>query len=165
MFRWRTITLLILVLMAGCGFKLRGSFDLPPWFNHISLTNLSADKDLVRIVKKQLQGAGVHIVPGDARTAVQLVIIKDNLQQQITGISSSTTPRQYRLIYSAYFSMLKNNKMLIPSTKVVVTRQLTINNDRILGSNFEESTLYHEMRQDAAAQIINRLSRALSHAD
>ncbi|MDF1928913.1 hypothetical protein PGH45_00900 [Legionella pneumophila] len=40
-----------------------------------------------------------------------------------------------------------------------MSRQLTVNNDRILGSNEEQALLVSEMRRDAAIQIINRLNR------
>ena len=42
---------------------------------------------------------------------------------------------------------------------VTVSRQLTVNNDRLLGSNEEETVLISEMRREAVIQIINRLSR------
>ena len=50
-----------------------------------------------------------------------------------------------------------NGKEIIPTTTITTTRQLTINSNRILGSNFEENTLKHEMRKDAVIQIIDRI--------
>ncbi|WP_241969426.1 hypothetical protein [Legionella sainthelensi] len=56
--------------------------------------------------------------------------------------------------------MLKTRKgqELTPPSRVSVSRQLTLNNDRILGSKDEESILIGEMKQDAVTQILYRLS-------
>ena len=84
------------------------------------------------------------------------------MQQTISSVSSSTTPRQYQLIYTVHFKLQQaNGEEVIPTAYIVVTRQITINSNRILGSNDEEEHSKSEMRQDAVIQIINRLSRSM----
>ena len=95
----------------------------------------------------------------------------------MTNVSASQTPRQYLLLYSVQFTLISSGGVTImPSTHIIITRQFTLNNDRILGSNYEEMTFKREMEREAAAQIISRLSTAkeitlpkkssqVSHAD
>ena len=47
----------------------------------------------------------------------------------------------------------------IPSTAVVLTRDITFNN-QVLAKETEEGQLYAEMRADMVQQIIRRLARA-----
>ena len=90
-----------------------------------------------------------------------MIIEKDSLTKQITNVSASTTPRQYILLYSVQFSLQKKNGLtVLPSSTIVISRQFTLNNDRILGSDYEEMTFKREMIREAASQIINRLSTA-----
>lgn len=156
----RLAILLMVICIAGCGFKLRGWADMPAWLNNVAIIVQEAHRDLIPKLKDQLEGYGVHIAD-PAHADFLLVIENDSIKQQITSISASTTPRQYQLIYMVQFSLINKitGKPIISSGHVLVTRQLTVNNDRILGSDSEGSTINAEMRRDAVMQIINRISR------
>ena len=157
------ITVLILILlMNGCGFHLRGMIDIPPWLNNVSIVvQQQAHQDLVSLLKNQLQSYNIPVNDDPNLAAYWLVIESDTIQQQISGISSSTTPRQYQLIYTVSFKLQRAKaEDLIPLSNVIVIRQVTINGDRILGSNEEEALLKDEMKREAAIQIINRMSRS-----
>ncbi len=49
-------------------------------------------------------------------------------------------------------------RFLLPPTTVTSTRLLTVNSDRILGSNDEEQHFSAEMQADVAGQIMHRLT-------
>ncbi len=132
---------------------------MPKWLNNVAITIQDAHRDLGPIIKSQLEAYNIHVNPNAALADYLLILESDAIQQQTTNIGASTTPRQYLLIYVAQFSLVKKGVVVIPSTNVSVSRQLTVNNNRILGSNFEEMQLTKEMRRDAAMQIINHLSR------
>ncbi len=154
------ITLFVLCL-AGCGFHLRGMVDMPPWLNNIAIILQEGHPDLGPLLQEQLQAYNINVVDGPSLASYWLFIESDNFQQQITSVSSSTTPRQYQLIYTVRFKLQsRDGKELISATPVVVTRQITVNSDRMLGSDEEEAITKHEMRRDAAMQILNRLGRS-----
>ncbi|MCE3045004.1 LPS assembly lipoprotein LptE [Legionella sp. 16cNR16C] len=152
-----------IILLAGCGFKLRGTYEIPSWFNNVALINQGAQPDLHLQLKDQLQSYGIRVLPSAKGSSFMLILEKDTIQEQITSVGASTTPRQYQLIYTAVYSLIKTNgEPLLSSNQVTVTRQLTVNNNRILGSNAEETLIYSEMRRDAAMQIMNRINRKLN---
>lgn len=133
---------------------------MPSWINNIAIVIQDAHRDLGPPLKEQLQAYNINVNPDVTKADYLLIIESDGIQQQITNVSASTAPRQYLLIYDVKFTLVKTKgRVIIPSVGVSVTRQLTINNNRILGSNFEEAQLSAEMRRDAATQIINRISR------
>ncbi|KTC75246.1 rare lipoprotein B [Legionella birminghamensis] len=159
----RYVLIPLLFLLAGCGFKLRGSFDIPSWFNNVALINQGAQPDLHLQLKDQLQSYGIRVLPNAKGSSFMLILEKDSIQEQITSVGASTTPRQYQLIYTVHYSLVKTNgEPLMSSNQVSVTRQLTVNNNRILGSNAEETLIYSEMRRDAAMQIMNRINHKLN---
>jgi LPS-assembly lipoprotein len=120
-----------------------------------------AHRDLEPLLKEQLQSYHVQINPDPTSAHYWLILEKDDVQQHITSVSSSTTPRQYQLVYQVQFKLQQaKGKEMLPSSFIVVSRQVTINSNRILGSNEEEALLKMEMRREAATQIIYRLSRA-----
>ncbi|WED44161.1 LPS assembly lipoprotein LptE [Legionella cardiaca] len=151
---------LVITLLASCGFHLRGIADLPGWLNNIAIVIQDAHHDLQNLLKDQLEAYKISIT-NPAQANYLLIVEKDGFHQEITNISASTAPRQYLLIYDVQFSLTQaKGRPLISSSHVFVTRQITINNDRILGSDAEEALLKSEMRADAAMQIVNRLSQA-----
>ncbi len=156
----RHLLIVLIALLSGCGFHLRGFNDMPRWLNNIAITIQDAHRDLGPVLKNQLDSYNIRVNPNPSEADYLLIVEMDGIKQQITNVSASTVPRQYLLIYFAQFTLVKKKGgVIIPSTQVSVTRQLTVNNNRILGSNFEEMQLTMEMRRDAAMQIINRLSR------
>lgn len=155
----RSYLLLLIVSLTACGFHLRGMVDMPSWLKNVAIITEDAHRDLLPLLKDQLQAYNIAVSATPAQADYWLIIEKDNYQQQITNIAASTAPRQYLLLYSLQFSLrTKQGKALISSAMVSVTRQLTVNNDRILGSNSEEALMASEMRRDAVMQVINRLS-------
>jgi LPS-assembly lipoprotein len=152
--------ILLLALLAGCGFHLRGMNNVPPWLNQVAVIVQEGHQDLGHWLKEQLEAYKISVPTDSALANYWLIIEKDGYRQEITNVSSSTAPRQYLLIYDVQFSITnRKGRLIIPSSHVIITRQVTINNDRILGSDAEETLLKNEMRQEAAMQIINRLSQ------
>jgi LPS-assembly lipoprotein len=157
----RLIPLMLAFLLSSCGFHLRGMMHIPIWLNNIAIIIKNNDKQLLSILKTRLEGYTIQVNPDPALAKYWLVINQEVVQRQIISVGSSTNPRQYTLLLTLEF-MLQTSKgqiIKIPRT-VSVTRQLTINNDRILGSTDEENILISEMKQDAVTQIINQLSHS-----
>lgn len=154
-------TLTAVLSLSACGFHLRGSMNIPKWFNNISIINPASDKELLAKLKLQLQRYHICISPNPASAKYWLIINNPQFHQQIISIGASTNPRQYQLIMRVTF-LLKDNhgRIIIPEKQISISRQLTINSDRILGSNAEETTFITEMKQDAAIQILNLITHS-----
>ena len=152
-----------MVLLSACGFHLRGLMDKPLWLDRVAVVLEHADRDLQALLLEQLKANAVRVCADPSQARYWLIVEQEDLRQHITSISSSTTPRQFQLVYSVRFRLQDpKGAPKIASQAVVVTRQLTVNSDRILGSNFEEATLDHEMRREASVQILQRLSQQRS---
>ncbi len=154
----------MLMILPSCGFHLRGMADMPTWLNDVAIIIQNANRDLGPLLQKQLEAYHILVTSNPSEAHYWLVIEQDGVEQQITSVSSSTTPRQYQLIYNVRFKLQKKHGQdLIPSSRIVVTRQLTINSNRILGSNDEGTILQVEMRRDAAIQILDRIANSSLH--
>jgi len=157
----RVLFILVLTLtQASCGFHLRGFIEMPKWINNIAIVLQHAHRDLGPLLKKQLEAYHIRVLEDPLAASYVIIIEHDDVEKNIVSISSSTTPRQYQLTYTVQFIVQDaQDKIVLPSSKVISTRQITINSDRILGSTDEEEKFKREMREEAALQIINRLSR------
>ncbi|MGQ3889516.1 LPS assembly lipoprotein LptE [Legionella sp. CNM-1927-20] len=156
----RLVLFLFIIFLTGCGFKLRGYVEMPTTLNNVAILIRGTHQDLGPMLKDSLQAYKIHVTDNVSQASYLLILERDAIQQQITSVSASTNPRQYLLIYTAQYSLLKSGgEKVITSRTVTSSRQLTVNNNRILGSDSEEVMLYHEMRQDAVRQIIYQLSQ------
>jgi LPS-assembly lipoprotein len=151
-------------VLSGCGFHLRGMTEVPPWLSPIALVFQNTDQNLASQITRQLQANHIHVIENTAAAQYLLIIDQDQFQQQISSISSSTTPRQYQLIYTVHFRLQQiNGPELLPLSPVIVNRLITMNSERILGSTNEAEQTKQEMQRDAAIQIMDRLGR-IDHA-
>jgi LPS-assembly lipoprotein len=157
--RWITL-LLLSASLCGCGFQLRGFHQEPVWLARVAIIVNSAEFDIQHQLAEGLRGVNVLVSPDPSQASYWLIIEQDKVEQQITSISSSTTPRQHALQYTVLYKLQRaNGQELIPETVVKVSHQWTENSDRILGSNDEAETIKHEMRQEAVTRIIHQLSK------
>lgn len=148
----------LILFLSSCGYHLRGMIEVPPWLTHVALISKENNLEFAALLKEQLRAYHIKIIPDPDLAEYWLVINPVSYHKQIVSIGSSTNPRQYQLLLSVSFLFqTQKAKVLIPERFITVTRQLTVNNDRILGSDDEERTLISEMKQDAVIQIINRL--------
>lgn len=157
-------TLALLLLLSACGFKLRGMANFPPWFTSLAIVGSNTSHDLTQSLQSRLESYKISVLRNSDAAPYWIVIQDESSKQQITAVSSTTIPRQYQLTYKVRYELIhaKGGKPIIPSTAVTATRQLTVNNDRILGSDNEEALLYDEMHDEAALLIISQLSHQLS---
>lgn len=154
------LPLLLALLLSACGFHLRGVIDIPKWLNNVAVISKDGNKDLLSKLKTQLEGYKIDVNPEPALAKYWLIINRSTINQQIVSIGASTNPRQYQLIMTTEFMLQTPKGQIIKAPSLVsVTRQLTVNNDRILGSNQEQAILIGEMNQDTVIQIINKISR------
>ncbi|MFI4918275.1 MAG: LPS assembly lipoprotein LptE [Legionellales bacterium] len=150
--------LLISLLLSACGFHLRGMIDVPKWLTNVAISSKSNDLEFVSMLKSTLEGYHIEVNPEPALAHYWLIINHVTYQRQIVSVGASTNPRQYQLTLSVgYMLQTRKGQIIKASRQVSVSRQLTVNNDRILGSNDEETILINEMRQEAVVQLINRL--------
>lgn len=148
------------LLLSACGFHLRGLVDVPTWISPIFISSHVDSKELVTFLKTQLEANNIQVRTNPSQASYWLIINSLDIQQQIVSIGASTNPRQYQLILRVGFELqTSKGEMVSPARVIAVNRQVTINNDRILGSNNEEAILVQEMKKEAVIQIINSLSR------
>ncbi len=150
---------LLVTFVASCGFRLRGLDDSPKWLRAgVAIVVENAAHNWEKLLREPLEASDIRVVDDPKKAPYWLIIKKEKLTRTINSVSSSTTPRQYQLIYTVWFSLqTAKGKVIVEPTSVFVTRPLTINNNRVLGSRNEGEKLKTEMKHDAALKIIEFL--------
>ncbi len=153
------IALLLTVMLAGCGFHLRGagSANLPYKTMHIALPETAE----VRIwLERYIKASGNTEVIEDGKVAEAIFQqLEDNRQKSILSVNAQGRVREYRLQMTYRFRIVdgKGQELIAPNT-VALSRDISFDDSNVLAKDIEESLLWRDMNNDLVNQIMRRLS-------
>ena len=155
----RYLTVLLILSITACGFHLRGMMPTLQNLENIFISTPNEAKYLRLALERELKVYNVRICSTPNQAFYELIVDNVELQRQVSNISSSTTPRQYQLIYKVYFHVIdtKQSHTIIPAGKLTANRLVTMNNERLLGSNYEQDFFVKEMQEELARQILTSI--------
>ena len=147
------ITAVILAAaLGGCGFHLKGNLPqdtLPAAQWRVGGEQLGADLQTALLRAK----GGLH-PDADAEIRVLDVAEKRDIYTITRGAKLNEYLYSLRVSAQAY----RRGKAWGAPIQVDVRRSMSYRDETILGKEHEEALLWQEMRQDAAAQIVRRLT-------
>lgn len=153
--RHLSLMLICTLLLAACGFQLRGSADLSFKNIHIQGNKLSISRDLTRSLKTN----GIKIVENSEDAELFLELLGESNQKRILSLSGGGLVREFELHYQTTFrTRLPSNPIWSPAQTVQSQRSFSYNDNALLGKAEEEARLNTDMRNDAIREIIRRLS-------
>lgn len=154
------LALLMAGVLAGCGFKLRGSdgqYNLP--FHSIWLSFGEASP-LGTELKRNLRAGDTVRIESDASKAEALFdVISESRGKAILSLNSLGRVREYSLSYTLVFQVRDaNNRQLLSPTEITLRRNIAFDESQVLAKESEEALLYRDMQSDLVQQILRRLA-------
>lgn len=163
MSRWCVAWVLSLsVMLAGCGFHLRGASVLPAEMVRTELRGAAPEGPLGIEIAQVLNNAGGALVgPGEGGTAV-LHIVNEHFDRRVASVGAAGKASEYELRYtlSAVLRTPEGDN-IAPEQAVSVMRTYGFDPANVLGASNEEEFLREEMRRQAVRQLLRQLSQAL----
>ncbi|MFZ1639990.1 MAG: LPS assembly lipoprotein LptE [Candidatus Contendobacter sp.] len=156
------VGLLLVLLLAGCGFQLRGQAQLPPELAVIYVQSQQAigmpPGILSRKLPLLLASNGVTVTRDPAQATATITILREGSGRRAVAADRFDIKRVYWLVYSvAYQVTLANGKTLIAEEGLSANRALLFDENRVLGFEAAQESLVDSMADDLAWQIIRRL--------
>ena len=157
--RKAVILLVLVTLIAGCGFHLRGKIQLPAVFSatHVKGTDLS----LVDDIKRALRVAGGAVVNEKTEATVSIELLRVKYSRAVRSINEQGIAVGYELHYDVSYRVSGLAKQrLVPDARIALKRTLDYGDKtmRILQKDIEEKLLKQEMRDEIVRQVISRLA-------
>jgi LPS-assembly lipoprotein len=149
---------LILPLLAGCGFHLRGPQPLP--FKTIYVG--SPYSDLGAALRRSIRTTGTTDVVEDEKEAEAVFsIISEARQKRILSLNAAGRVREFELRYTFVFRVAgKDGREFVPQNQILLTRDFSFNDSAVLAKDQEEALLYRDMQNDLVQQIMRRMAAA-----
>ena len=178
-----SVILLLVSLLAACGFKLRGSAELPGHklpFATIALS-LTPTSEFYAQLKRTIEASspGTRVVTDIKEAEAVLTVLGDTSQKVILSLNAAGRAREFQLVRTFSFMVHANPASATPAPRVKYTdapavapteyiavstitlrREITFSDDLVLSKESEEALLWRDIQGDLVQQLMRRLAAA-----
>ena len=156
--RIKLLFLVIAITLSSCGFKLKGSYEIP--YQTIYLQS-AGDSRVGRIIKKKIQRkSNIEIVQTSSVAEAAINILEEASTRAVAVLSNSGSVDEYELIYTVRYTIgPAQNSSNMTEGQIVLRRKITHSDLDIAAKSNEEDALINDMASEAANGILVRLSR------
>jgi len=145
------------LLLASCGFHLRGQASLPFETLYVSGSPVFANQ-VARAVRA---GSTTRITDNPKEAQATLQILSEARERVILSLSAAGRVREITLRYRVSYRLTDAaGRDFIPTSEIALNRDLTYDDTDVLGKEQEEALLYRDMQKDAVQQMVRRLQVA-----
>jgi len=154
----RILPILLAFALAGCGFQLRGTADVP--FETLYLPNSNAG--IALDLKRNIQSGTRAKVVDDPKTAEAILqFTEETRNKEILSLTGTGRVREFQLRYRVGFRVHDGKGgEYVPPSVIQLTRDVTFNDSEILAKETEEQLLFRDMQTDMVQQIMRRIAAA-----
>ena len=152
------LVLLAVAALAGCGFQLRASQELP--FATIAVTPEKSGGvagDMVRYLGDKVR----PVAPGAGGEPPQVIldILQESREKLAVGVNASGQVREFELRMRIEFRLRTAAGVeLIAPSSIAQRRSISFVESAVLAKDAEEALLNRDMQTDIAQQLMRRLS-------
>ena len=107
---------LILVLIAtltGCGFQLRGNYQLPETLQSVSLKS-QVSKELNEHMQQRFAHSGIKL--SEEAQPITVHLTSDKLERRTLSLFESGQVAEYELLYQVNYQLIQNQRLLLELT-------------------------------------------------
>jgi LPS-assembly lipoprotein len=153
------LALVLAALLAGCGFQLRGTADLP--FKTVYLPP-SNTPGVALELRRNLQAGTRTTVVDDPKSAEAVIeFTQESRDKVILSLTGGGRVREFELQYRVSFRVHdgKGGEFVPPNT-ILVKRAMIYSDSEILAKEREEQLNYRSLESEMVQQIMHRIEAA-----
>jgi LPS-assembly lipoprotein len=149
---------IVLAFLAGCGFHLRGTVELPFETLYIPGTNSLA----VELRRNVNAASKTRLVDSPKNAQAVFGFTEEARDKVILTFTSAGKVNEYRLRYRVGFRVTDPNgtQVFLPTSEILLTRDMSFSDAQVIAKENEEALLYRDMQTDMVQQIMRRLVAA-----
>ncbi len=153
----KLIPVLMVLLLTACGFQLRGAQPLP-----FSSLYIAENWELGAMLRRNIRALGNTQLPATPQEAQAVfTVLGEAREKHILSLSATGRVREFQLRYRlAYRVHDLKGREFIPPTEIVLVRDISFADERVLAKEQEEGLLYRDMQNDMVQQVLRRMATA-----
>lgn len=143
---------LIMMLVSGCGYHLRGMTSLDPVYQRVYIQGLSQGDPVYRTLAQLFENTHSQLVNDPGRATAVLVIDRNHVDRRVSVVDTQANVRQYELDQQlTYHVRLPDGRTTAPRT-IRQARNYNYDPTGVLASSSNESQIRQEL-----AETVGRL--------
>jgi LPS-assembly lipoprotein len=154
----RLFLLIACLVLAGCGFRLRGTAEVP--FKQIYVQGASGGValDLKRHI---LAGTTAKVVDDPKLADAVVELTQEKRDRVILSLTGAGRVSEFQLRYQIVFRVHdgKGAEYIAP-TALLLTRDMSFSDAEVLAKEAEEQLLFRDMQADMVQQMLRQLATA-----
>jgi LPS-assembly lipoprotein len=153
---------LLLMLLSGCGFQLRGISSFP-----FDTLHIVANSPVAIELKRNLRAASTTRLVEERKEAAAVLEFNERRDKTVLSIGNTGRAREFRLNYVLTYRVVdqRGREMVPLNSNITIFRDISFNDTQVLSKESEEALLWREMQSDMVQQLIRRLAAARVRAD
>lgn len=153
---WLGAGLMAAAGLGGCGFRLRGTADLPFTTLYAGFTPNSEIGALFR--RELVRRTRTRLVDRPENAEVVLQVLSENREKDTVAYSGVGRPRLYELRQRLYFRAYDGGDIeYIAPSEIILRRDISAADNQLTARVDEEVILFRDMQDDMVSQLLRRL--------
>ena len=145
----------VLVLLGGCGFTLRGSTDLSAALQTLQVESTDPNSDIVREISRTLRNNGVTLA--ETVSTYQLGIGTEENSERALSVNANARAGEYEITMVVPFQLRRGTELVLGPETISVARAYLADPENAVANNEEAALIRSEMRRELAQQLLRRL--------
>lgn len=154
--------LFLALFVSACGFHLRGAVTIPTEIRRLKLSPDDSFEPFQRALRQSLKDNGICLINYcDSEKTSVLILSPLVFSERVVAYGYDMQVNRVTLEMNFCYEVNDaQGRILIPKTKIVVSRDLTINPNAVLATESDRNQVKAELYQDAASQLIRQLANS-----
>jgi len=154
----RLLAAVLVLSLAGCGFKFRTTPELPPQMDVIHIDAADRFSPFYRDLVAELRRSDVSITddPAQARTIVK--VLTDDTGRRLLAVSGRNVPVAYEVYYRVRFAVDVDGIEVVPVEQLSLSRDFAYDETQVLGKDREEDSIRQAISSDLVGLVTRRLT-------
>lgn len=160
---YRVLILLLALSVAGCGFQLRGTEDVPVPMESLSVAGIDRYSDLYLALAQAMRERDLRLIEPGEPSELVLEIDKASFSERVVGIGFTGKSREYAYLYVIDFSVVdREGNSLSGKQRLRVMRDFAYPEQDVVSLDAGRAIVARDMQRDAAGQLLRRVVAAAS---
>lgn len=145
----------VFMLLASCGYHIRGTVDLPEALRKVYLAG--ASPLLREQFSKSLKTSSGEVVNSASKAGMVIQVLNERMDRRVLSLSNTGKANEFELNYSLDFQLLDaKGEVLLDRQTIEISRDYFNDQEAIIAKTNEEAVIKTEMYQQAVRSIVDR---------
>jgi LPS-assembly lipoprotein len=154
-------TLWLVISLAGCGFQLRQSAEIPPEVSPMYVQANDGSK-IAAAMREALISSGIEIAADAAQSKLMIRVLSESESSRVVAVNADGKVIANELIYSVRFDAASAAGSPLTEAQTVELRREHVNpENEVLGKAAEEELIRTDMIETMTGRIFDRLKAQL----